>query len=433
MKKLVYFILFFQLSAMTGACQKPPLLDPIPQNKFPTNLEMVWLSPLCLDSAGGGWILDFEIANEQYIVVAKTFGEDERPLGIGVYNMQTGKRHSAWQNDPGGIFAVGEVKDLADCKVAGKNRDIILIYNRYDLFGYSLHSGQRLWTTTIKSQTSMGLPKMSADVDNAYISYSPKGILSKSWCRLAKVDVYSGTKIDILELYIQDNHEFDINPPSSYVNSEGDTLLFFTTDGLNFETLHYRGDAYCYNLTKKQIVWVNKEFRTDAGASSFDPPPFVIENDKLIITTRKAISCLNKNTGAIIWQMGDLSFPDMPPLYYEGKLYLRCRSFSSDATLLCLDAQTGQQIWENTTSKPLPAPEGRMAIYKDRLYCSISGGNGYYYLFCADIHTGKELWRDYGFYGNIAFDVLIDPKIGYFYCYTGWSTMCIDLNKTPKK
>jgi len=24
-------------------------------------------------------------------------------------------------------------------------------------------------------------------------------------------------------------------------------------------------------------------------------------------------------------------------------------------------------------------------------------------------------------------------KIGYLYCYTSWSTMCIDLNKTPKK
>jgi outer membrane protein assembly factor BamB len=99
----------------------------------------------------------------------------------------------------------------------------------------------------------------------------------------------------------------------------------------------------------------------------------------------------------------------------------------------CLDAQTGQQIWENTTSRPLPAAEGRMAIYKDKLYCSISGGNANYYLLCVDINTGKELWRDWGPWGNIAFDVLIDQKTGYLYCYTGWATMCVDFNKTPKK
>ena len=74
-----------------------------------------------------------------------------------------------------------------------------------------------------------------------------------------------------------------------------------------------------------------------------------------------------------------------------------------------------------------------MAIYKDKLYCSISGGNANYYLLCVDINTGKELWRDWGAWGHIAMGVLIDQKTGYLYCYTGWATMCVDLNKTPKK
>ena len=80
---------------------EPPPKLPIPQTKFSTNLEVVWLSPWCLDSTGG-YIWNFEVANEQYIVVANTFdGTPEKSRGIGVYNIQTGKRHPAWQNVPG--------------------------------------------------------------------------------------------------------------------------------------------------------------------------------------------------------------------------------------------------------------------------------------------------------------------------------------------
>ena len=435
MKRLLVFFFCFQFLVMAGSCQKPIPPDPkpkpkpdIPTTKYPTNLEMVWLAPLCLDSAGGGWICDFQIANEQYIVVARYSGE--RPQGIGVYNLQTGKRHTAWTNDPGGIFAAAESESLDDCVTAGKNKEIILIYNRRALFGYNLHTGQRLWTVPI--QNAAGIPKMSAQGDYAFISYSPNGASSKSWCRLVMVNVYSGEKIDILQLNIEDNYEFAINPPSAYTANDGDTLLYFTTDGWDFAEVHGRGVAYCFNLTKKQMLWVNKELTqtSNNGASSFDPPPFVIENDKLIITTRDAIACLNQYTGELIWERANLSLPDRPPLYWEGKLYIRS---GDPCILLCLDAQSGQQLWINTIINPIPAPEGRMAIYKERLYFSAWGANATHHLACIDIHTGQELWHDRGPWGNIAFDVLIDQKTGYLYCYTGWATMCVDLNKTPKK
>jgi outer membrane protein assembly factor BamB len=278
----------------------------------------------------------------------------------------------------------------------------------------------------------MGDPKMSADGDYAFITYGPgDGAFSASWFRLSMVNVYSGEKRDVLQLEIEDNYEFSINSPSAYVTGLGDTLLYFTTDAYNFGTNHGLGNAYCYNLTKKQIIWVNKQStKTDRGASAVNPPPYVIENDKLIVTGRKSIYCLNKNTGELIWQKDGLFIADHPPLYWEGKIYIR---YNDPCILLCLDAQTGQQLWENTVINPIPAPQGRMAIYQDKLYFSAWGTNATHHLACIDIHTGKELWRDRGPWGNIAFDVLIDQKTGYLYCYTGWATMCVDLNRTPRK
>jgi outer membrane protein assembly factor BamB len=430
MKRLL--IVFFCFQIVAGSCQKPPLPDPPkpPSTKYPTNLEVVWLAPWCLDSAGGDWIWNFQVADEQYIVVANVYDRDgKRPRGVGVYNMQTGQRHSAWQNDPGGIFGTSEREDLADCKVAGKNNEVILIYNYFNLFAYNVHSGERMWSFTVPMNKA-GEPKMSAKGDYAFICYGPTGAFSNSWFRLIMVNIYSGEKRDVLELHMADNYEFSINPPSAYTSDNGDTLLYFTTDGGNFETNHGSGNAYCYNLTKKQMVWINKYFVSDMSASAFDPPPFVIENDKLIITTRKAIHCLNKNTGELVWKREGLGLADRPPLYYKGRLYIRS---GDPCTLFCLDAQTGQQIWENTVIDPIPAPWGRMAVYKDRLYFSAWGYNATHHLACVDIETGRELWRDCGPFGNIAFDVLIDEKTGYLYCYTGWATMCVDLNKTPKK
>ena len=274
----------------------------------------------------------------------------------------------------------------------------------------------------------MGIPHMSAQGDYAFICSG----YDKSWCRLAMVNVYSGEKREILQINIEDNYEFNINPPSSYVTNDGDTLLYFTTDCGNFETLHGRGFAYCYNLTKKKMLWVNKELTlaSNDGASASNPPPFVIENDRLIITTRKIISCLNQYTGELIWERANLSFADRPPLYWEGKLYIRS---GDPCILMCLDAQTGQQLWENRTLNPIPCPHGRMAVYKDGLYFAAWGFNASYRLMCVDIHTGKLLWTDRGPFGSITHGVLIDQKTGYLYCYTGWATMCIDLNKTPKK
>ena len=191
---------------MTGSCQKPPIEQPKPPistTKYPTKLEVVWIAPFHSDSVGD-YYWDFQIADNQYIILSNIDDSySGKPRGIGVYNLQTGKRHSAWQNDPGGIFAGSEVVNLMDCKTAGKNKEIILIYNRRALFGYNLHTGQRLWTLNIQNQSIMGDIKISAEGENAFITYGPgSGAFSKSWFRLAMVDVYSGKKTDILQLNI---------------------------------------------------------------------------------------------------------------------------------------------------------------------------------------------------------------------------------------
>jgi outer membrane protein assembly factor BamB len=439
MNRLKIIVIFVFSHLWVISCEKPDPIIPIEpsvieqsKEKYPTNLEVLWEAFFHSDSVGD-FFWDYAVAGEQYLVLANIYDRiNDKPRGIGVYNMQTGQQHPAWQNDPGGIFAAIEREDLKDYKIAGKNKDIILIYSGKNLFAYSLHTRQRLWNLDMTNIS--GLPRISAVADHAFVTYGPAGYAaSPSWYRLAIVDVYSGKKSDILQLSIEDNYRFAINPPSAYINGS-DTLLYFTTSGWNFTTVHGRVYTYCYNMTKKQIVWVNKQFTIDTDATFAQPSPFVIENDRLIVTSLRAIHCFDQHTGELIWQREGLGFADKPPLYYDGKIYIRSSSFTSlDSYLLCLDAQSGQILWENNIIKSKPAFHGMMAIYKDRLFFSASGNDATYHLTCVDIYTGKELWHDHGPYGDIAFGVLIDQKTGYLYCNTNWSTLCVDLNKTPNK
>ena len=416
MKTRIILIMFsLQCGFLFGCCKEIPPEPVKPKPKDSTaKLEVVWHA-LFRPNGKGGYFHDPVFAADQYIVLA---GKNQE---FAVYNKQTGKRHSAWTSNQ----IISEISRIKNCEVVGKNKDIILIYSGDALFAYSLHSGQRLWTLPIPNS---GQVRMSATEEHAFVSYGP-GALSKSWYRLAIVDVYSGEKRDVLELYAEDNYDFDINPPSAYVIG-GDTLLFFTTGGWNFSAVKGRVYAYCYNLTKKEMVWTNKQFTIDTDVSSAQPPPFVIENDKLIVTSMRAIHCFNMHTGDLIWQREGLSFPDRPPLYWEGKLYIR---YGNPNFLLCLDAQSGQQLWENSKlQQATPAPDGSMAIYKDKLYFTAWGPNASHYLICVDIHTGEKLWSDYGPAGSVMFGVLIDQETGYMYCNTGASMFCVDLNKTKK-
>jgi outer membrane protein assembly factor BamB len=427
-KRIILFIFSFQL-VLLASCQKPAK-EPAAS---PTNLEVVWNAPFHSDATP-----DFfweHVFADQHVVLPNMYDRamDEKPRGIGVYNRQTGKRHPAWTSDPGGIFSASEKENIQDCKVVGKNKDIILIYSSYDLFAYSLHSGQRIWKLNIPE---IGAPKISVKDNYAFICYAPGagGALSSSSYHLAIVDVYSGEKTDVLQLYTEDGYEFCIHPPSLYVAPEGDILLFFKTTGYHFAAMAGRVHAYCYNMTKKQMLWANKNFSIDNGSSDFQQPPYVIENDKLIVTSLHGIHCLNRHTGELIWQKDGLlnSIAGTPPLYYEGKLYVRYGN--PNFNLMCIDAQSGQQLWENTTLNPRPPfIWGTMDIYNDKLYLVRAVGGKPNDLACVDIHTGEALWTDKGSAGGFVGDVLIDQQTGYLYCNTGWSLMCVDLNKTPNE
>ena len=417
MKKYLLFLFYFQTIFLLGCCKEPPIIEK--PSEISTNLEIIWATPFYPDSSTSYYVNPLFSMN--YLVLANESSDAQHPIQVRIFDRLTGQIHSAWRD---GYRSIIEKGLLQDCMIGGNNQNIICLYTKQHLYGYSLETGQRLWKTVIPSD---GISHMSISERYAFVSYAP-GTIPKSLSKLISVDLETGNSTEILTLYIEDNYEFDINPPTMYINNQGDILLYFTTSGWNFTTVHGRVNMYCYNMTKKQMVWLKKDFTKDTDASEAQQPPLVIENNKLIVTSLRAIHCFDMNTGELLWQHENLAFADRPYLYHEGKLYVR----SGDPCMLyCFDAQTGQKLWENTTLNPIPAPWGNMAIYKDKLYFTAWGKNAWIGLFCVDATTGEFLWQDAGPTGRVSYGVIADQEKGYLYCQSGWLVMCVDLNKTP--
>ena len=422
--KYILFLSMLLLFPCYG-CDKepiPPPITPVKPITTNTNLEIVWHVPFYSDS-----FPDFfwdPVFSNDYVIFTNTYDMKQgHERGVGVYHKATGKRHPAWQRDPGGI--IDDVESLRDCQIGGVNENTVYLSTANSLYAYDIHTGNRLWR--YKHSPYYGSLLVSVFGKDVLHNYGP-GALSKSWYKIAKFDNASGNKTNIVQLFIENNYKFLIETPAWTTNKENDTLLLFLTSGWNFDKVDGKVNAYCYNMTKQEMVWEKKGFTNDKDATKY--APLVIENNKVIFQSLRAIHCMDIASGELVWQHEYLDNGTSATrlLYYNDKLFFRMQS----GDIYCYEPQTGQIVWSNTSIEAFPAPDGRMDAYKDKLYLTAYPAGGVY-LYCLSISTGELLWKDKGPAEVIQGGVIIDQKTGYLYCHSDWSVMCIDLNKSPKK
>ena len=415
---LLIFPLF--LGARCGE-EPPPPQPPKPTHK--TKLSIVWHIPFHSDSIDYYFIDPMLV--QDYLILPNMFGRnsDHKP-GVGVFHKQTGKRHSAWLAEPGGILDNNDM--LEDCKLGGTNDNIIFINSGSSLYAFDLNSKQRLWKSA-RPQGWDGWSRFSMVAENPFLVYD----LGYSKTKFVKFDTQSGAKKDILELLSENGYWVSVRPPGWHIMGNGDTLLFFGTSEWNFNIGRGKIRAFCYNLTQKKMVWEKRDFCDDTDGGLY--PSIVTDEQNAIICGMRSIHCFNIATGELLWQHdmfknGYLidAFSDTPPLYNEGKVYLR----GGTGNLYCYDAVTGAELWVNKLGA-IPAPHGRMDIYDGYLYFTGWRGTGAIGLYCVSASTGQMKWFDTGPNGRISFGVIADQKTGYLYCHSGIFVMCVDLRKTP--
>ena len=125
------------------------------------------------------------------------------------------------------------------------------------------------------------------------------------------------------------------------------------------------------------------------------------------------------NDGAIKWKYEPKQDPDTIPVmccdtvnrglsYADGKIFL----YQADATLVALNANTGQVVWKVSNGDPKVGATGTSApmVIKDKVMVGISGGEfgvrGH--LTAYNIKDGKRAWRAYSMGPDK--DILMDPQ-----------------------
>ena len=253
------FLLLLGLSVLalfSVSCQ--PEVDlpspPIP-SLYDGNLQVVWSRYFHVDSMDKECFFTPIIWNDYIIIASKPIPDHPKPRGIRVFNKNIGIDHPAWQG-------LGEIVDknlmITDFHIGGTNNDIIFANNEQGLYAVNLNTGKRLWK--INPLPNLFIHTFSMLGNTPMVVYNPIGALSESWCRIAKIDLATNAKIDLVDLSIKDNYEFTLRPPSWTTNLIGDTLILFLRSGYNFNLAKGDLQVYCYNITQKKMEWEKRDF-----------------------------------------------------------------------------------------------------------------------------------------------------------------------------
>jgi outer membrane protein assembly factor BamB len=423
-----FIALLFLITSL--GCKKEPVTPVIPipvdTNTYQTKLDIKWIQWYDTDTVGA-YMLDPMFFGDYVAFCTRSLvNESKGSLGFAIFNRITGERHPVWDHYFPDLVA-GTSDDIPDWRLCGQNGDIAVLTTRNRLFAWDLSTGQMLWQH--HHAPYFGLHKLSSVGSVPYHSYYHG--TNKIWNKLARFNPVTGTKEDLVEIPKLDNVETRIMPVSYWVSpANGDTMLLFVTNGINFSLSRDRVDAYAFNQTTRTMLWQEYDICQNRHAAIY--PPLVV-GDKVVFQGASSIHCFDIPSGTLLWEhlYDRWAKGFMENLYGDGKVFVR-----NGTSVLAYDLQTGALLWETSNRMNLQM-RGAMGFYQGKVYFTATDDlhPGYAKsLFCVDANTGSVIWKDPGpsKNGGLTFGIIIDQSTGYLYATDAYRMMCIDLNNTPK-
>ncbi len=405
---LLYLLLFFSLNSCnpkeTIQIQNNETAEPI------TNgiLDIIWQVPLFADTSASNSITPI-IHGDNVILSSRSYNSNKEFFHC--INGKTGDNIWTW-DDP-------NCTDIAHNGVIHNNNKIGLSTNRR-VYVLDLDTGQKVWN----SEETSGWPRVG-QVDHSILWLTKSKSFKWDSCSLVSSNLDFQNWKNVFTLVKKNDYVPSIEPPASWINSNGETILIFQNRSHNFTVGDGKIDLYAYNLTQEKIEWVHEDI-TESGNSSVYQP--IVHNDMVYFQGLKSLHCYNIETGDLVWER---KFPEAG--------FLTCNMVLADdkliangdaANLWALNLDTGETIWNNTTIKSHNS--GNMIYHKGIVYFT-SEGNG---TLCAvETSNGSTIWEEDSpneddnstyFKGGVA----INPTLNHLYVIDGAFAMCI---KLPEK
>jgi outer membrane protein assembly factor BamB len=185
-------------------------------------------------------------------------------------------------------------------------------------------------------------------------------------------------------------------------------IIFNSTDSFSQDWPQWRGINRDSKVTgfKAPATWpaeLKQDWKVTVGFGDATP---VLVGKKIFLNTRQGtdevILCLDAETGKEIWKnqypsvavtgpAGSHPGPRSTPAVDDGKVV----TFGASAILSCLDAETGKLLWrrENPTNSVPQFYTGMSPIIVDKLCIAHVGTKDNGEVIAFDLKTGKEKWK----------------------------------------
>jgi len=425
MKILISYIILIisvlQLFSCKKESEKPSPTPHIEQDKS-AELSIVWKNWIYNDSAGA-FIYSPRFAGDYVAIYSfMPYHNNSGKLGMVIYDKETGEPHPAWNHEPN-----FNVNSTSDWEIGGENKDIVVILSGRTLYAYDINTAQEIWTKYSGTE-EVFMPEINSFGDDLFVGIKPEGI-ENAWGKLVKMNIKTGKQEEILKIDSVSGYSVLLYPPSIEIMPSGDTLLIFQNRQLNFGTSDGKIDIYAYNMTADSMLWIVDDLTSSGNSSVMEG--IITEDHKYLFQGSKSIHCIDITNGEILWEdkYQIASFFQTHNLYADGKVFLN----SETGAIICYDVASGNRLWYNTKEDATPAGE-TMGYYDGKLYMSAipteNQGIPVEHSFsfkCISASNGEVLWSS----KRGSSGVIIDQQTGYLYVGTGFTLMCIDLNKTP--
>ena len=171
-------------------------------------------------------------------------------------------------------------------------------------------------------------------------------------------------------------------PPAVLINDENDTLLFFQNRQWKSPPYDGKIDFYGYNMSDDTLLWKLDDINESGNSAVFIP---LIHDNKVYFKAGFEVFCLDAETGNIIWEFDPPSFSDMllgNLIIAENMLIVK----TSGSELYAVSLESGGIIWSNLQAGDTP---NSLAYFDGVVYYVADSDSK---LHAIEVATGKELW-----------------------------------------
>lgn len=213
-----------------------------------------------------------------------------------------------------------------------------------------------------------------------------------------------------------------VGAPTLYIDVQGDSILILRGTGFHDDPQQDKIGYYALRMKDKQLLWSREYIRGNIILR----PPVLYDGRIYVPISKDTYACLDAETGETLWEntipeFGFMAGGDM--LIHEGVLIVA----NNHMALYGVNPQNGQIIWKHILGGGSPI---RMDAHKGILYaaCGTVGCN----LGAWDVHTGENYWCEYSINeiktkgdAHIGGGLTIDQERGALYFTDGYDLFCV--------